>query len=162
MPQTTTHDQEAIATIRKLIKGIDVAMLTTISEEGLVSRPMKTQDVEFDGDLWFLSKKDTAKYDELQHHPQVNVAYVDKSYVSIRGKAEILNDRAKIEELWNPMYEKMLETTADDPDLILIKVNAEAAEYWDAGNLYKMTKFLFRRMMGRNTEGSDINQTVKL
>lgn len=159
---STANGQEAIETIRKLIKGIDTAMLTTVSDEGLVSRPMKTQDVEFDGDLWFLSKNDTDKYHELLRNRQVNVAYAGKSYVSIRGEAELSQDRDKIKELWNPVYEKMLETTYNDPDLILIKVEAEAAEYWDAGNLFKMTKFIFQRMLGRNTEGSEINQTVKL
>lgn len=164
MPQT--DQQKALETIRKLIKDIDIAMLTTISEDGLISRPMQTQEVEFDGDLWFLSKKDTDKYEELLHNPQVNVAYVGKSYVSMRGEAEVLDNRDqindKIKELWSPMYEKILETTPDDPNLILIKVNVEAAEYWESGNLFKMSTFLFKRMLGQNTEGSELNQTVQL
>lgn len=58
-------NQEEIETLRELIKDIDTAMLTTVTEEGLVSRPMKTQEVEFDGDLWFFTKKETAKYEEI-------------------------------------------------------------------------------------------------
>lgn len=94
---STTHHshEEAVETVRKLIKGIDMAMLTTISEEGLVSRPMKTQEVEFDGDLWFLTKKDTSKFGEILYDPRVNVVYADKSYVSIRGTAEIVTDVSK-------------------------------------------------------------------
>lgn len=161
-----TDQQAALKTIRKLIKDIDIAMLTTVSEDGLVSRPMKTQEIEFDGDLWFLSKKDTDKYEELLRNRQVNVAYVGKSYVSMRGEAEVLDNReqinAKIKELWSPMYEKILETSADDPNLILIKVHVEAAEYWDAGNLFKMSQFMFRRLLGQNTEGSELNQTVEI
>ena len=48
--------QDEMETLRELIKDVDTAMLTTVTEEGLVSRPMKTQDVEFDGDLWFFSE----------------------------------------------------------------------------------------------------------
>lgn len=166
MTQQSAHDQEALKTIRKLIKDIDIAMLTTVSEDGLVSRPMQTQEVEFDGDLWFLSKKDTEKYEELLRNSEVNVAYVGKSYVSMRGKAEVLDNRDrindKIQELWSPMYEKILETTSDDPNLFLIKVNVEAAEYWEAGNLFKMGRFFFKRMLGQNTEDSELNQTVEL
>lgn len=166
MTQQSAHDQEALKTIRKLIKNIDIAMLTTVSEDGLVSRPMQTQEVEFDGDLWFLSKKDTEKYEELLRNSEVNVAYVGKSYVSMRGKAEVLDNRDrindKIQELWSPMYEKILETTSDDPNLFLIKVNVEAAEYWEAGNLFKMGRFFFKRMLGQNTEDSELNQTVEL
>src|SRR5690606_5458447 len=131
---------------------IDTAMLTTVSDEGLVSRPMKTQDVAFDGDLWFLTKKDSGKFHELLRNQHVNVAYANKSFVSIRGKAEWVEDTQKIKQFWNPMYEALLETTYDDPNLVLIKVHAETAEYWDAGNKFKMATFLFRRMMGKNSE----------
>ncbi len=48
--------QEEMETLRELIKDVDTAMLNTVTEEGLVSRPMKTQEVEFDGDLWFFTK----------------------------------------------------------------------------------------------------------
>jgi hypothetical protein len=51
----------------------------------------------------------------------------------------------------------MLETTYDDPNLILIKVKAETAEYWDSGNKFKLIKFMFDRLLGKNTEGSDLN-----
>ncbi|MOA15057.1 Pyridoxamine 5'-phosphate oxidase [compost metagenome] len=137
-------------------------MLTTVSEEGLVSRPMKTQDVEFDGDLWFLTKKDTGKFHELLRNQHVNVTYADKSFVSIRGEAELVESHELLKEFWSPAYEELLETTYDDPNLILIKVKAETAEYWDTGNKFKMTKFLLRRLMGKNTEGTDINRIVKL
>lgn len=62
---THTTNQEAVETVKKLIDKIETAMLTTISAEGLVSRPMQTQDIEFDGDLWFLTSKETDKYQEL-------------------------------------------------------------------------------------------------
>lgn len=154
--------EDAIQQVRELIRGIDTAMLTTVSEEGLVSRPMKTQDVEFDGDLWFLTKKDTGKFHELLHNKQVNVAYAGKSYVSIRGEAELVESPDKIKQFWSAGYEKILQTTPDDPNLVLIKVNVETAEYWDSGNAFKMTKFLFNRLFGIHTEGTDINRIVEL
>lgn len=159
---TNTNHQEAVEKVRELIKDIEIAMLTTVSEEGLVSRPMKTQDVEFDGTLWFLTKKDTGKFHELFRNKQVNVAYADKSFVSIRGEAELVESAEKVKEFWNKAYEELLETTYDDPNLVLIKVNAETAEYWDSGNKFKMVKFLFNRLIGKNTEGTELNQTVEL
>nr|WP_145162390.1 pyridoxamine 5'-phosphate oxidase family protein [Paenibacillus terrae] len=162
MTNPTPDNQEAIEKVRDLIKGIDTAMLTTVSEEGLVSRPMKTQDIEFDGDLWFLTKKDTEKFHELLQNRQVNVAYAGKSFVSIRGEAELVNSTEKLKELWNPVYEQLLETNYDDPNLVLIKVQAEAAEYWDAGNKFKMARFLFRRLTGKSNEGTNMNRTVEL
>ncbi|MFC3772938.1 pyridoxamine 5'-phosphate oxidase family protein [Paenibacillus sp. GCM10012303] len=157
-----THNQEAIETVKELIKGINTAMLTTVSDEGLVSRPMKTQEVEFDGDLWFLTKKDTGKFHELLRNRQVNVSYAGQSFVSIRGEAELVESPEKVKQFWSPAYEELLETTYDDPNLVLIKVKAETAEYWDSGNKFKMVKFLFRRLLGQNTEGTDINRIVEI
>lgn len=162
MTNTSTTQHEARKTVHELIKDIDIAMLTTVSTEGLVSRPMKTQEIEFDGDLWFLTKKDSRKFHELLHNKQVNVAYVGQSYISIRGEAELVDSPEKLRDIWNPMYEKFLETTIDDPELILIKVKAETAEYWDSGNKLKMIQFITRKMMGKNTEDTNINQVVEL
>lgn len=161
MSNIPTANQEAIETVRDLIKGIDTAMLTTVTEEGLVSRPLKTQEVEFDGDLWFLTMDDTDKYEEIQQNPNVNVAYVGKSYVSIRGTAELVRDRAKIKEFWNMAYEKLLETTSDDPNLVLIKVKADTAEYWETGSKTKMVKRLFSKLTGNHSD-TEINKTVDL
>jgi general stress protein 26 len=154
--------QDEIETLRELIKDIDTAMLTTATEEGLVSRPMKTQEVEFDGDLWFFTKKETNKYNEILHNQDVNVAYVGKSYVSVRGRAEIVEDLDKKKELWSKVYEKIMQTSYDDPNVILIKVNVEAAEYWEGGNLIKKIVFYYKRMTGQSSKSVDINETLEL
>ncbi|MFB7814928.1 pyridoxamine 5'-phosphate oxidase family protein [Paenibacillus chitinolyticus] len=159
---TYEKNQEAIEKVRDLIKDIDVAMLTTISSDGLVSRPMSTQEVEFDGDLWFMTQKDKSVYRELLENKNVNLAYVDKSYVSVRGEAELIEDRAKLKELWSPMYEKFFGVSSDDPSLVLIKVKAETAEYWEAGNRMKLVKNMFKKLTGNENDESDLNKTVEL
>lgn len=158
---THTTNQEAVETVKKLIDKIETAMLTTISAEGLVSRPMQTQDIEFDGDLWFLTSKETDKYQELLKNPSVNVAYVDKSYVSIRGTAELIEDIERKKELWSPRYEAYLGTTYEDPKVVLIKVNTEAAEYWETGNTAKSVKQVLKKVVGKDDE-NEINKTVDL
>lgn len=154
--------KEEMETLRKLIKGIDTAMLTTVAEEGLVSRPMKTQDVEFDGDLWFFTKKDTQKYEEIVHGQDVNVTYAGKSYVSVRGRAEIVEDLDKKKELWSKVNEKFMQTSYDDPNIVLIRIKAEAAEYWETGDLTKNIAFLYKRMAGEDSRSADINETIEL
>jgi general stress protein 26 len=162
MEMSNMLKQEEIETLSELIKDVDTAMLTTVTEEGLVSRPMKTQEIEFDGDLWFFTKKETNKYDEILHDQDVNVAYAGKSYVSVRGRAEIVEDLNKKKELWSNTYEKIMQTSYDDPNVILIKVKAEAAEYWETGNLTKKIAFLYKRMTGQSSKRSDINETIEL
>lgn len=157
-----TDYEKSLETVRKLIKGIDIAMLTTVTSEGLVSRPMKTQEIEFDGDLYFLTKKDTGKYEELLHNPNVNVVYSGDSYVSIRGKAELIEDRDKIKEYWNMAYEKMLKTTSEDPELVLIKVKADTAEYWDTGNWIKSMLAFVYQLTGKDDKDVNINNRITL
>lgn len=154
--------QEEVEILRELIKDVDTAMLTTATEEGLVSRPMKTQEVEFDGDLWFFTKKETNKYDEILNDQDVNVAYAGKSYVSVRGRAVIVEDLAKKKELWSKAYEQIMQTSYDDPNVVLIKVKAEAAEYWETGNYIKSIAFMYKRMTGQSSESTGVNETIEL
>jgi general stress protein 26 len=111
-------------------------MLTSLTEDGVLhSRPMRLQDKEFDGDLWFMTKADSGKVHEIETNPQVCVSFArpDKQdYISVSGTAELVRDRAKIEEFWSPIYISFFPDGKDDPDLALIKVSAEQAEYWDS------------------------------
>ena len=55
-----------------------------------------------------------------------------------------------------------MQTTYDDPDVILIKVKAEAAEYWESGSLIKNIAFMYKRMTGKDAESAEINETLEL
>lgn len=126
---------EAAARLWHLISGIDIAMLTTIAPDGsLVSRPLQTQKAECDGRLWFMTDFRTHKIEEIRAHPQVNVAYADaddNKYVSVKGNAEVLRDQARIDELWSPAHALFYEQGKDDPNIALLCVTIESAEYWD-------------------------------
>ena len=127
--------QQHITQLAALIKDVEVAMFTTTGVDGrLYSRPLGTQQVEFDGDLWFATSADSPKVAEIALNPRVNVAYASpsrNSYVSVAGTARIVADRAKIEELWSPAMKLFFPEGKDDPNLRLIHVEAESAEYWD-------------------------------
>ncbi|MBD0325974.1 MAG: pyridoxamine 5'-phosphate oxidase family protein, partial [Pyrinomonadaceae bacterium] len=101
----------------------------------LRSRPMSTQQVEFDGDLWFFTRASAPKVDEVRRDERVNVSYAkpeDQRYVSISGTAQIVRDRRKIEELWKPELKAWFPKGLEDPDIALLKINVEQAEYWDS------------------------------
>ncbi len=127
---------EAIKRIGALIGEVPVAMLTTMSPRGwLRSRPMVAQRLPFDGALWFLTSRTAAKAADVRDRHQVNVSYASPErdcYVSISGVATLVEDRGRASGLWNASYEPWFPKGLDDPDLILIRVEAEEAEYWDA------------------------------
>lgn len=127
--------EESIKKIQELTEGIDFCMLTTIDGGALRSRPMSTQEFEFDGDLWFFTSDETHKVEEIENDNRVNVAYSkpdENTYLSISGKADIVKDRAKIEELWSPVLKAWFPEGVNDPHLCLLRVGVEQAEYWDA------------------------------
>ncbi len=130
--------EDGIKKLSSLIKDIKICMLTTCDAAGdLHSRPMANQQVQFDGDLWFFTGKSTGKTGEIQHNARVNVSFAnpsDNQYVSISGRAELTGNRAKAKELWNPLYKTWFPEGLDDPDLTLLKINVETAEYWDSPN----------------------------
>ena len=157
-----THD-EKIKKLGELIKDIDIAMLTTVDEDGsLRSRPMGTQEVEFDGDLWFMTAIDTGKADEILRENRVNVSYAkpdDHRYVSVSGTAVLINDKAKIDELWSPIYKAYFPEGKDDPRLRLIKVRVEKAEYWESLGLISTIIGFTQAMLGKE---SDIAENEKI
>ncbi len=127
-------NNEELKRLNELIKDIEFAMLTTIDEDGtLRSRPMATQQNEFDGDIWFFTYGSSHKIDEVNLHHQVNVSYSapDKQrYVSLSGTAQLVRDRRKMEKLWNPVLKAWFPKGLDEPDIALLKVNVTKAEYW--------------------------------
>lgn len=110
-------------------------MLTTVTMDGtLRSRPMLTLEFDDEGQLWFFSSDESGKAHDLEGEKAVNLAYADperQSYVSITGLASVVQDRAHSERLWQPRMEQYLPGGLDNPHLVLIRVQIEAAEYWD-------------------------------
>jgi len=112
-------------------------MLTTVDETGhLHSRPMSSNgDIDPDGSLWFFTSASSHKVDEIAKLPKVSVSFADpdnQRYVSISGTAHLVRDRNKIDELWRPEFKMWFPNGKDDPDVALLRVSTEQAEYWDS------------------------------
>ncbi|UXI67047.1 pyridoxamine 5'-phosphate oxidase family protein [Tahibacter amnicola] len=126
---------DAVKTLARLIKDVKIAMLTTVSPEGkLISRPLGTQEVAFDGDLWFIIHAGSAKVAEIAANPHVCVAYADISgntYVSVSGRASVIDDRQRVEKYWSPVMKPFFPQGKDDPEIRLLRVEVDSAEYWD-------------------------------
>jgi general stress protein 26 len=149
-----THE-ETVRRLAELIKDIDIAMLTTVEPDGsLRSRPMSTQSTEFNGQLWFFTELASSKVHEVQRERHVNVAYAkpsDQKYVSVSGTASISRDRAKMEELWSPIHKAWFPKGLEDPNIALLCVDVDHAEYWDApsSKIVQLTGFVKAVVTGK-------------
>jgi general stress protein 26 len=129
---TMTAEQEELW---ERIDEVRPAMMTTVELDGSFrSRPMWTQGDAFDGTLWFFVSDDGPLARELERNSRVGLSYAapDKDlYVSVSGRAELVHDRNKADELWNTYAEAWFPGGIDDPHLGLLRVEVEQAQYWE-------------------------------
>jgi general stress protein 26 len=136
----TVTDTEALQKIGELIREIQMTLFVTQDENGRMhARPMQTQKPDkskpFDGELWFLTSKSSPKVREIEANPNVLLSYAEpksNSYVSVAGTAEAVEDRARIKDMWHEPFRIWFPDGPEDPDITLIRVKADAAEYWDS------------------------------
>lgn len=120
----------------ELIKDIKIALLVTTSDDGaLRGRPMAAMNEDFDGKLWFVSRGSAPKLGEIADNAHVLLAYSepkDQNYISVSGNARVVRDVQKVKSLWSEAARVWFPKGPDDPDIALICVDVETAEYWDA------------------------------
>ncbi|HEY1064969.1 MAG TPA: pyridoxamine 5'-phosphate oxidase family protein [Pirellulales bacterium] len=119
--------------LHDLLNDFGVAMLVTRTPEAqLRSRPMAVAQVEDDGTIWLLTERRSPKLDEIAGDGHVNVAMQSSTkFASVSGSARPVDDRRKIDELWNESWKTWFPGGKDDPNLILLRVDGTAGEYWD-------------------------------
>ena len=124
--------------IGELIKDVRICMMTTAAGDGSFdSRPMATQETEFDGTVWFLTRGESGKVAEIEHDQHVSLLYADPSnhnFVSAKGRAQVSQDKSKIHELWNPMLKAWFPGGENDPAITVLKVEISEAQYWEASS----------------------------
>ena len=157
----TTNDYRDRVKVWEMIKDIKIAIMVTYDDDGMMrSRPMAAQQQEFSGDLWFFTSVSSGKIDEIEGNPNVLLGYSQPSkqeYVSINGTAAIVRDRTKVEDLWSEGLRVWFPKGSDDPDIALIKVSIDTAEYWDAPSAAMLFAYGYvkARLTGKRPNGGE-------
>lgn len=154
--------EDSLQKLRDMVKDIDFCMLTTVDEKGdLHSRPMSLNgDVDPNGDLWFFTGVSSQKVSEIAKLPKVNVSFADpdnQHYVSISGVAQLVRERNKIEELWRPEFKMWFPEGKDDPEIALLRISLEKAEYWDSpsSTIGYALNFVSSLVTGKEADGEN-------
>ena len=149
MTDTETGETQKV---HDLIQKTRLAMLTSVGPDGrLMSKPMATQDVEFDGDVWFITARDTAHTRAVDAEPRVALTFSSRdAWVALTGRARVVDDTAKLKELWNTFAEAWLPGGPESPEAVLLHVEVEQAEYWDTpgGKIASLVSFAKTRLTG--------------
>lgn len=166
-------DRTALEKIGEMIRDIDIALMVTYDEQGnLHARPMSTQkgpsNGTFTGDIWFMTDANSPKVREIWFNRRVLLNYADlkqQNYVTIAGSAEIVRDQKKVKALWHESLKTWFPKGPDDPQIVLIHVTVEAAEYWDSPSQKIMHAFGYfkshltgeRPQMGEHKRINNVN-----
>ena len=116
-----------------LMDRFDHLMLTTRTPDGAMrSRPMAIAKRRADGVIYLVTGLDTGKIEEIVASPQICATMQGhQRFLSISGKAEIIQDQALLEEIWEPAWSLWFPQGFDDPAVALIKLSPTNGEYWD-------------------------------
>jgi general stress protein 26 len=134
MARTEGRASEQAQKLWQLVRDIRIAMMTTRDGGVLRGRPMECVQVDESGTLWFFTGATSPKTEEVAGEHEVCLSFVDKpgqNYVSVSGFAAVIRDRAKARELWTEDQRAWYPRGLDDPELALLKVRPQQAEYWD-------------------------------
>ena len=127
-------NQDETREIAKMIKDIDICMFVTRANGSFRGRPMSNNGkVEYNGDSWFFSYRDTPKVEEIEADPRVELAYIATergTWVSIEGTAEVIEDDERKRDLWDDQLKAWFDGGPEDDDIVLLKVRADRIHAW--------------------------------
>ena len=159
---------EAVEKIRDLIdkSGSCFFVTSTSLNNSHKSRPMSVQKTDYAGNIWFLSAKDSMKNMEIAADTDVTLYFQGSSYsdfLELNGHAVITDDKAKIEELWDPTVKAWFTEGKDDPRISVIQFIPDSGYYWDNkhGNTVAGIKVLISAISGKTMDDS-IEGTLKV
>lgn len=136
MSTENLNNQEGIEKIKALVNDIDIGMLSTYSSESKFphSVPMSRQEVDDEGNIWFLFSAESETYRRLQQDKDVSITYAhvsDYKFLNITGNSEVSTDQSRIDKYWNKFVEAWFEKGKEDPNIRILKVVPKDAYYWD-------------------------------
>lgn len=139
------NSKEAVDKLKALISQTGTCMFFTDTQAGVYNtRPMAIIEVDINGTCWFFSNKNSEMVSDIEKDSHVHLVFsnpVKESYLDLRGRASIQEDRQSIEEKWDPIVKPWFPQGVNDPELCLIKVKTDEAHYWDNNNT-KMVEIL--------------------
>lgn len=154
-------EKDPRALVLEKVEKAGVAMLTTLEGDGtIVSRPMGVQDVEDDGTIWFITRASSDVAQDGTAGRRVNVTVQEKGFwASIAGTGTLVRDDARKREFWNPATEAFFGegTDPEDPQIVLVRVQAESAEYWNsaAGGVSALVEIVKAKATGGEARPGD-------
>lgn len=115
-----------------LIDACDTAALITLGAEGFPrARTMECMRLPQVEEIWFTTDANEQKLKEIAQNAKVTVFYSlpDKSWATVSGQAERVDDPNLKNKLWHDDWEKYFPDGPASPDYVLIRIVPQSARY---------------------------------
>lgn len=127
---------EALEKVRELLKSFQIAMMLTVSAEAVSARPLGVVGGAdpFDGTLWFITDNRSGKVRAIESGAQTSLIFQneqDGAFLHLTGRASVVIDSARLAELYTPVQQTWFPDGLDDPNMTLIRFDADKGNYWD-------------------------------
>ena len=159
--------REALDKLKELAEDARTCMFCTeLDKQPFSCRPMSLQEVDEEGNLWFISSADSNKNFEISRDNRTQLIFMNNSsaeYLSIYGNSQIFKDRRIIEEQWTPMVNAWFEGK-DDPNVTVIRVNPTDVYYWDSktSKIVTLAKMATAAVTGKRTGDDGVEGTLQV
>ncbi len=140
--------------IWEMIKDIKVGMLVTLDEDMPRARPMHLVQDEYDGTLWFYTRRSAEKVSETNQDHDVCLTFSDQEegiYVSLSGKAKLIDNQDLVDKYWNSFIAAWFPEGKDDPEVALLEVKVQMGEHWKADESKVFQLYEFAKANIKNT-----------
>ena len=131
----------SLSDIAEKMRDIDFAMFSTRAADGsIAARPMSNnRDVDYDGDSWFFTFEQAHSVADIERDSKVGLGFQSRAgiigqrpfFISVEGDAELIRDKAAFKAHWTKDLDRWFEQGVDTPGIVLIRVRATRAHYWD-------------------------------
>jgi len=156
---------EAFDKVRELLAHFPIAFMVTVIDGALTSRPIGVvgDHAAFDGTLWFITDKRSRKVKAIESGAVTMLMFQnDKegAYLHLSGRASIVDDRERLEQLYTTLQRTWFPLGLDDPNITLVRFDAEQGDYWDSHDSLVRLALAFAKSIVTKTPGKSGNAGI--
>ena len=157
MSTTNVNNEGAKDKIKELAESIDMCMMgTNFTDPPLHVIPMSTKKVDDQGNIWFLSNKNSNHNAHIKKDPRTQLIYANPKgmeFMTLFGKAQITMERSILKDLYGKSDDAWF-NGVDDPNLTAIQIAPSEGHYWDTkhGSLVALFEMGMAAITGEQTD----------
>jgi general stress protein 26 len=153
------HLENLLRLARETVDAVPTCLAITIDSNGDANaRAINTSKLTDEWTLRFMTDRRTRKVGEIAQRGRMTLVYYHEAggaYVTLVGRARIIEDVAVKQEVWRPANFKWHPGGPTDPNVVLVEFVAERIETWNTpGQIVPdPTKGLWAAVLTRDANG---------